>query len=306
MEQEFQLFQKRDFSALVSDTIQFFKTFWKPYFKSYLVINGILLIAVVAVYFLLFKDLFANLLSGNKNHFLEIVDENPALFSFYVFLLMAFGLLFVVFSTLYPMAFLRSMKSDYEDQKASFYLNSMKSDIGRVLVFGIISFLLLFPLMMIVFVVGALLSIILIGIPVLVLGIPAFFVWGNQACYVFVEERVGYFSALGKGWKILFSNFFHHTGATIIMYICLWILSSVFTLVPTMASVGSIVSSGHAPGVAPMGVMTAVLYIIGMIVSYLGYNLLYVQQGLIYYSSQESEIHEGAYHDIDTIGQNEN
>lgn len=305
MEQEFQLFQKRDFSALVSDTIQFFKSFWKSYFKSYIIINGALLLVVAAIYFLLFKDLLSGMFSGNRNPFLGIMDHNPGLFAFYMVLLIIFGLLFGVFTTLYPMVFLRTMKSESEEQKASHYLNDMKSDIGRVIVFGIISIFILFPLMMIFLALGFALSILLIGIPVLILGIPAFFVWGNQACYVFVEERVGYFTALGKGWKILFSNFFHHTGATIIMYICVSILSSVFTVVPMMASMGTVISSGHQPGVASMSIMTGVLYIIGTIVNFLGYNLLYIQQGLIYYSSQEAEMHQSAYRDIDMIGQNE-
>ena len=53
----FQLYKKRDFSALVGDTFGFFKLEGKNYFKNYFTINGgLLLLLVVIIYF--FSNIF--------------------------------------------------------------------------------------------------------------------------------------------------------------------------------------------------------------------------------------------------------
>ena len=64
----FQVFKKRDFSQLVGDTFSFFKLEGKNYFKNYFIINGgLLLILVVALYFLIkffFEGTFAAAQTG--------------------------------------------------------------------------------------------------------------------------------------------------------------------------------------------------------------------------------------------------
>ena len=54
----FQLYKKRDFNELVSDTFDFFKIHGKNYFKNYFIINGgFLLILVVLLYFV-YENIF--------------------------------------------------------------------------------------------------------------------------------------------------------------------------------------------------------------------------------------------------------
>lgn len=305
MEQEFQLFQKRDFSALVSDTIQFFKTYWKPFFKNYLIINGALLLVMAALYFLLFKDIFSDLFSGGRTQSIELFDSNPVLFFTYLFLLMVFGCIFALFVTLYPMVFLRKLKDGVVDMSPSDILNAMKADLGRMFLFGIATTFLFMLMMIVVLPLCIVLCFILIGIPALIFSFPAFFVWANQAAYVYLEQRTGYFEALRKGWKILFTKFFHYTGSTIIVYILLSVISSVFTVFPSMIVMGISLGSGGNPNEQHMSVLVIVFYVIGLVLSYIGSNLLYIQQGLIYYSAHEADVNHQAFKDIDNIGQNE-
>ena len=58
---DFQLYKKRDFSALMNDTMDFFKQCWKNYFRNYVVINGSLILLMCVLYFLVFKDMFKNM-----------------------------------------------------------------------------------------------------------------------------------------------------------------------------------------------------------------------------------------------------
>ena len=67
----FQLYKKRDFSALVGDTFGFFKLEGKNYFKNYFTINGgLLLLLVVIIYFfsnIFIKGAFAGAQTGNDS-----------------------------------------------------------------------------------------------------------------------------------------------------------------------------------------------------------------------------------------------
>ena len=57
----FQLYKKRDFSALMNDTMDFFKQCWKNYFRNYVIVNGALLLLMCVLYFLFFKDMLKNI-----------------------------------------------------------------------------------------------------------------------------------------------------------------------------------------------------------------------------------------------------
>lgn len=53
-----QFYKKRDFGALVSDTLNFFKLYGKNYFKNYLTLNGGIIILLVVVIVIGFGDFF--------------------------------------------------------------------------------------------------------------------------------------------------------------------------------------------------------------------------------------------------------
>jgi len=120
-----------------------------------------------------------------------------------------------------------------------------------------------------------------------------------------LEEETGYFQALSKGWKITFQKYWHLVGSTIAVYFCITILAGIFSMIPAFMMMGSIITSGGAPKPPTMTPVMMAFYMIGMIVSFIGYNLIYVQQGLIYYSAQENTEHHQAYSDIDNIGKDE-
>ena len=303
---EFQLYKKRNFSAYIGDTMQFFKQFWKNYFQNYVVINGVLLLVFVSLYFLLFKDLLSNMYDPNALKIWMTYNINSVSLMLSIMVLMIIAIIFSVFSTAFPMVYFKLLNTTGRDVfTASEMLNGIKTYAGRMIVFGILSFFVMIPIVIIFFALGIALSFLIIGIPILILGLPTFLIWSMQSLYVYLEEETGYFQALSKGWKITFQKYWHLVGSTTAVYFCITILTSVFSMVPAFMMMGSIITSGGAPKPPTMTPVMMAFYLIGMIVSFIGYNLIYVQQGLIYYSAQENTEHYQAYSDIDNIGKDE-
>lgn len=302
---EFQLYKKRDFSAYIGDTIQFFKQFWKNYFQNYAVINGVLLLVFVSLYFLLFKDLFSNMYDPNAIK-TWMSYNNSGSFMLSIIVLMIIAIVFSVFTTAFPMVYFNLLNTTGRDAfTASEMLNGIKAYAGRMILFGIISFFVMIPIVFIFFAFGVALSFLIIGIPILFLGLPTVLIWSMQSLYVYLEEETGYFQALSKGWKITFQKYWHLVGSTIAVYFCITILSSVFSMVPAFMMMGSIITSGGTPKPQTMTPLMMVFYLVGLIVTFICYNFIYVQQGLIYYSAQENTEHYQAYSDIDNIGKDE-
>lgn len=302
---EFQLYKKRDFSAYIGDTIQFFKQFWKNYFQNYAVINGVLLLVFVSLYFLLFKDLFSSMYDPNAIK-TWMSYNNSGSFMLSIIVLMIIAIVFSVFTTAFPMVYFNLLNTTGRDAfTASEMLNGIKAYAGRMILFGIISFFVMIPIVFIFFAFGVALSFLIIGIPILFLGLPTVLIWSMQSLYVYLEEETGYFQALSKGWKITFQKYWHLVGSTIAVYFCITILSSVFSMVPAFMMMGSIITSGGTPKPPTMTPLMMAFYLVGLIVTFICYNFIYVQQGLIYYSAQENTEHYQAYSDIDNIGKDE-
>jgi hypothetical protein len=303
----FQLYKKRDFSTYIGDTMQFLKQFGKNFFRNYLVINGALLLVVCVIYYFLFKESMGNIFTPQKaaNSWLMSNNNFGLLISFGA-IFMIVMILFSIFTIAYPMVYIKLVdNTDRDTFTSSELFAEIKDYAGRILLFGVISFFTLVPLLVIIMALGIALSFILIGIPILLLSIPTMMAWAMQSIYVYLEEETGYFEALGRGWKITFSNYWSIIGSTMALLVCVSILGSTVSMIPSIMTLSSMISTGgHASPVA-MSPLMIIIYIVGLIISYVLYNILYVHQGIIYYSSLEDSEHYQAYSDIDNIGKDE-
>lgn len=304
--QEFQLYKKRNFNAYINDSIQFFKLFGKNYFKNYITINGALLLVLSALFYFTFRDLFGNMMQpdvannwffSDNNLFLAII-----LFSVFFLVSIASSVLSIGQPLVYVKMFEKTGRNDFT---ASEILQEILKVAGRIIIFGIISFFIFIPVMMIVMMFGVVLSLILIGIPLLIIGLPAMLVFSIQALIVYVYEDAGYFAALGKAWKILFSNFWHVVGSSIVIYIFISIVQSAISMVPYFMIMFSYISSGSDLNAFEFPPSMVFLYVLGMVVTYLMLNVFYIQQTLVYYSTIEATEHLQAISEIDNIGGNE-
>src|ERR1035437_2467501 len=158
---EFQLYKKRDFSAFMSDTLQFFKQFWKNYFRNYVVINGALLLLMCVTYFLVFKDMIKNLYpAGAPAGSWLTSNSNPVLMGGGILLFLAVIMVLSVFTTAFPMVYLKLLRTKGEESfTSSEIFRGIKSYAGRMIGFGFISLVVLLPMGIVVFGIGAALSI---------------------------------------------------------------------------------------------------------------------------------------------------
>src|ERR1035437_10447598 len=162
---EFQLYKKRDFSAFMSDTMQFFKQFWKNYFRNFVIINGALLLLMCVLYFLFFKDMLKGIYSPNTTTSWLNDSSNILLNIGGVLLFSIVSIALFIFTTAFPMVYLKLLKTNEEETiTSSDIFDEIKSYGGRIFMFGLISFFVMIPIGIIVFGIGAALSFLIIGI----------------------------------------------------------------------------------------------------------------------------------------------
>jgi len=310
----FTLYKKRDFSDYVSDTFQFFRETGKHYFRNYFTICGVLLMVLVVLSYFLFQlyfDFFLNFDPSNNNaHFLQNLIQNNAAV---IFLGAIFMFLFIILLSMLNYSIPVIYMDLYDKNKGNNFetkdiLNVFKSKFGRIIVFFLGLIFLITPLLMFLFVLLILLCFILIGIPMLLFFIPAAVSWITLSFYEYFNHDKGFFESLGNGFKHLKNQFFPNVGALMIMYIIIQISMSVFTIIPYMFGMASMLTSTQNGGpinsdsLSTVKIMLTIVMVISMLMSYVLNNLLLVNQGLVYYSRREYNENISSQDSIDLIG----
>lgn len=302
---EFNLYKKRDFGAYISDTIEFFKLYWKNYFLNYVTLNGALLIILVLIYTFIFKDMFADIMANPNADPTLFLDENLAVSITLILIGTLIAIIFTIITTAFPIVYFRLVeKTGKETFSASEILNEIKEDIIRIVIFGLLSIFTFVPIIVIYFLLSTVLIVLLVGIPLLILGMGAAMTWINQSLYVYLNENTGYIDAMKKGWDILFSNFWHIAGASTAMIFIVQTLAGVISMIPYFIGIAKMLSTGTGgePDVEAFMPWMIAFYVINIVLSYILQNFIYINQGLIYYSSKEEQEHIQAFSEIDAIG----
>lgn len=306
----FQLYKKRDFSAYLTDTIDFFKVYWKNFFANYIVITGALLLTLCVIFYFIFKDVFGALFGQTSSvDFTTYFQDNLFSFIFLVTIGVVITILFSVACMAYPIVYLHLVeKTGKRNFTSGELFEALKKQIGRVLIFALLSIFILYPLLIVTAVISTLAIFLVVVIFLIIMLIPTFTTWVIQSLYVSLNEKTGYFTALGRGWRILFTKnrFWHIIGATFVIYIMMNIIQSIFTMIPYFIMLFSMINTGNmaASDSSQMGMLMTALYILSIISSYFLGNFLMITQGMIYYSSIEQKEHTQAFSEIDNIGQN--
>ena len=311
----FELLKKRGLSEYISDTFTFFKIFGKHFFKNYIIINGgFLLILCVLMYFLFkvyFEVLFSVSGAPSGSYFLEYFNNN---FGIFIGSIILFGVLIIILSLLniaYPILYLQLIEEKGGNNfTASDVIVLLKQNTGRLLKFFIGSVFILFPIMIISFVILLLLCFILIGIPLIMIAMPAFITWGHLSLYTCLIEKKGFFESIKKGFSLLKQEFWAITGTTFIMLMLIQIVQGFITMIPYMIGMILFFTSANASqfnvsqpdGLSTLGIFITVVFLFAIILSYLFNNLIIVNQGIIYYSLREENENLTSVSQIDLIG----
>lgn len=310
----FQIYKKRNFTALISDTFEFFKLEGKNYFKNYFTINGpLFLLLIVLIYFfsqLFLEGAFASLKYGNDNLFLENLYSNMTLFiAFGSFMVLLIFLLSILNYT-FPVAYLHLMTQNKPRTTLNLGLY-LKAKIGRILLFYILSIFVMVPLLLLVFIVTLLSFFIVVGIPLIFIIFPTITSFVALTYYHFVSEEIGYFNAIGKAISMLKSNFWNTVGSSFVMLFIIQTVMGIVTLIPYFIGMVSVFTNAETSELdqektlSTVYILVLCISIIAIVFNYTLQNLVLVNQGIIYYSGKENIENFTTKNNIDLIGTHE-
>jgi len=310
----FQLYKKRDFSALVGDTFGFFKLEGKNYFKNYFIINGgLLLLLVVLIYFfsnIFIKGAFSGIQTGNDNAFIEELYSNLSLF-------IGFGLGMILLMTIisvinysFPIAYLKLIEENKERNFQNL-ITYFKSKLARIVLFYVLSLVIMIPLLVIIIGLTILSIFIVIGIPLLFILFPAITSFVALTYYNYITEQIGYFEALSKAYEMLKSKFWPIIGATFVIQMIIQITLGIFTMIPYFIGLISVFSNPEAlqqnpeNAVSFIMILLIAILIISIIFNYTLQNIILINQGVVFYSCKEEIGNVSIKNNIDLIGTDE-
>lgn len=318
----FQLYKKRSFGDLISDTFSFLKITGKHFFKNYFTVIGIFLLVLLVLSYFVFKVYFEYAFSSLGTTFgddpMQRVFGNNVGMIILVFAL--FFILFVFISLLnysFPVSYFRLYEKHKQTTNFSSQdiINEMKSTSGKLIVFFLMTILILLG---IIIVLGIIMGVsatinpilmVLIVFPFIFIGVPFLYIWITQTLYYQLNTDEGIMTALGKGWTSFMNNFWSNLGSTITVYVIITILGYVVTMIPYVFGIAGVFGAGVSDNplvdnsaLPFFGIMMTITTLVSMLTSFITYNLLFINQGMIYYSSVEQTENRAPQSEIDLIG----
>lgn len=305
------LYRKRDFGALLSDSFQFFKIYGKNYFKNYLSINGGLLILLLLLIGVGYKDIimqvFGSNMQGQTFFFEEYFAQNTSMLV--IVSILVFFLLFLlnIVNLAFPVIYMQKVAEDPSQRPTvNDMVTALKEKLGRITIYALLSFLLFTPLFVIALGISAVLIFLIIGVFLLIVIIPVSTITITLTLFDYLNTENSYFTSLGNGFRYMFSkNFWKYIGNAIVTYLIIQAIASIFTIIPVFL-LGASMASGSVEGNnnTYIVILTVVTYALSIMSSLIMSNLLYVNIGLMYYDSREDLQREAYFDEIDTIGKN--
>lgn len=318
-----QFYKKREFGAFISDSFNFFKLYGKNYFKNYILINGLLLILTIAVVIFGFREIIGQLIGGNLNgesyYFEKYFSDNAGMLTIVGILVFILFVLLGIVNYLYPVFYMKRIAEGAQKVKTDEILSDFKTNAGRIFKMCLGMLLIVLPVTMIVLGFSYLLLLIVIGFFLILLVYPTAFNVSAFLMYDYFNTKRGFFESLSYSIRSQFSYpngnekspYWKYWGASIIMFIIMYMITSVFTFVPMIFMYGSILTSApdgnfeENPFTGAMGIIFFLFYGVSILASLILSNLMYINAGLMYYDSRTDLHTKIELEEIETIGINE-
>lgn len=317
-----QFYKKRDFGSIVSDTFTFFKENGKNYFKNYLMINGLLLILMVVIFVFGYREIIGQMFSSNtggQNYYFEAYfqENRPMLILVSVLIFLLFlAVTMVAYS--YPVLYLKRLsETGNRNIKTDEILGDIKKNSKRFILLFLGLMFIVTPLAFVLIGISYLLMLIVIGLFLLILLMPALMNVINFLLFDYLHTGKGFFESLSYAIRSQFSYrnsnekspFWKYWGSTIVMYIVVQIVSSIFTMIPMIILFTKIFTLPEQDGKlqsnpfeGSLGIIFFVLYGVAILCSFILMNVMFVCSGLQYYDSR-TDLHRAVdLTEIDTIG----
>lgn len=318
-----QFYKKRDFGTFISDTFNFFKLYGKNFFKSYFLINGLLLILLVAVGVFGFRNFFGQLMNSNlsgQSYYLEqYFEENLGMLIITGILIFLLYSALTVINFLFPVFYAKRVSEGNTKIKTDEIVGDFKKNLGKIFKLYLGLTFLVIPVSLVLFLISYVLIFLLIGIVIMLFIAPTLFNVITFLTYDYFNSNRGFFESLSYAVRSQFSYpsgreaspYWKYWGSTIIFMVIYYVISMIITFVPMMMFYGSILTSApdgnfeQNPMGGTFGVVFFVIYGIAGLISLIVMNLLYINSGLMYYDSRTDLHQKLELAEIDTIGANE-
>ncbi|SHM09249.1 DUF4013 domain-containing protein [Chryseobacterium polytrichastri] len=318
-----QFYKKRDFGTFISDSFTFFKLYGKNYFKNYILLNGLLMILMVTVFVLGYRELFSQLFGSNLNgesyYLQQYFDNNTGMLIVVGIVTFLLFLILMIVNYLFPVFYLKRLAEGQDKIKTDDILSDFKNNAGKIVKLCLGMMFIVTPLSFIIIGFSYVLVLIVIGIFLILLVFPTLFNVVTFLMYDFFNSDRGFFESLSYSIRSQFSYpngrekspYWKYWGSTIIVSIILYVVTSIFTLIPMLFFFGSLLTSApdanfeQNPFTGTAGIFFFVMYGISILVSFFLSNMLYVNSGLMYYDSRTDLHQKVELAEIDTIGSNE-
>ncbi|MCL1033898.1 hypothetical protein [Elizabethkingia anophelis] len=312
-----QFYKKRDFGALVSDTLNFFKLYGKNYFKNYLTLNGGIIILLVVVIVIGFGDFFKQAFGSNTNGeaylFQDYFQQNQGLLIGASVLSIILIILLSLISYSFPVLYMKRL-AETGNSKVTMneMIEDMKKNLKKFFIFFIGSVFILTPLFIFAFIISSFLMIILIGFLLILACIPVMVNIINFTLFNMYNTNDGFFSSIGKAFRIQFSkDFWKYIGSTFIIYLLINVVTTIFAFIPMMFLYGYILTTvSTTPDAIGSDssffmILMAIVYAVSIACTIVLNNLIYVNAGFMYYGSRTDLHRNVTFSEIDTIGSGE-
>jgi len=297
----------RDFGDIITVYFEFLKQNLKKFTNVFISYNGIFLIALLIVSYLLVSGFIG---------MITVADNTAAVGSLgstddYLFYLLAGGILyFVVFLAVavlnYSLA--GGYMISYEDKKGTDFdkkevWNLFKNRLGSIVIFV--------ALLIAIYVGVSIVGVVIMLIPFL--GIFAYYIliffvlaWFGVSFFCLLQEDKGVTDAFGEGWNLVYRNFWKSVGVNFVLGFLNGILVLVVMIIPGVI-VGLYTFHVVENNVdVDAGIIPTVIYTLGtcliLIVGVFGQCLSQFVNGILYYSLHEKAYNTNTRSKIEQIG----
>jgi hypothetical protein len=307
----FRLFKQRNFSDIFNDTFGFLRATGKNYFRNYIIVNSpFLILLLVLTYFMgkiFYEAAISSFGSTQSNRVIEeFFDDNLAYFFTTLGVMLVIFVIMMMLNYSYPVIYMKLYEDGKEPQTADI-IKELKRCIGKIMLFVLLWFISFLPALVLIGFVFVFLIVLIIGIPFAILLIAAFFSWMTLAFYNYLNTDDGYFESFSKGLSMMTAKFWTHAGSTAIFVIMIYIVQFAISLIPNIFGMASMFTpeGSEESLLSVMGIVMLISFIITTIANYLLGNLIYINQGMIYYSYRDERENRSAHTEIDLIGSND-
>ncbi|UGU17124.1 hypothetical protein LS482_04450 [Sinomicrobium kalidii] len=312
-----QLYKKREFGELFSDTFTFIKQHGKHFYKNYFLINGgFILVLLVLAYF--FVKVYSSLLATSMGPVApdasveNYVNDNGLLVFLFMFLfvIMAVFVGFITYAYT-PVYMLLYAKKGSNDFTAKDIVKVLKQQAGKLFIYVLASMLISMAVFLGAGIAIFILFITIIGILLIPLVLAVITLSYNNALMEYLDSDKGIFDCFGYGFQLTFKRFWVNAGCVALFYLMIQIIQSIVTLIPYLAGIFSIVTSSSSSlgnseeNVAAVFTIMLIFYVLSFLLSLLGNTIIQINQAIIYFSLKEESENINTTSVIDQIGTTE-